>query len=64
MFMFPKLNTAATPSRIYDFEYDLDIFMEGSDVNHLKVTKITLHKKDGKARYNWKKVGDYWKMVK
>lgn len=44
--------------------YDLDIFMKGSDVNHLKVTQITLHKKDGKARYKWKKVGDYWKMVK
>ncbi len=43
--------------------YDLDIFMKGPDAEHLMVTQITLHKKDGKARYTWKKVGNFWKRV-
>lgn len=40
--------------------YDLDIFMQGKP-GHLKATEITLHKKNGKARYKWFKEGDFWK---
>ena len=40
--------------------YDLDVYMKGSDAGHLEVTDVTVHKKDGKARYAWEKKGDVW----
>ena len=44
--------------------YDLDIFMKGSNYKDLKVTEITLHKKDGKARYKWQEKDGFWSRKK
>jgi len=43
--------------------YDLDIFMKGRDKEHLAVTEVSVHKKDGKERYTWEKEGKVWKKV-
>lgn len=40
--------------------YDLDLFMTGNSPATLKPSEITVHKKDGKARYNWKEVRGNW----
>jgi len=42
--------------------YDLDIFMKGPDKDHLTVTKVTIHKEEGKERYTWHEEGGVWKM--
>jgi hypothetical protein len=42
--------------------YDLDIFMKGSDPDHLTVTQITVHKEEGKPRYTWYEEDGVWKM--
>ncbi len=41
--------------------YDLDIFMKGKSPDHLEVTQITLHKKNGKPRYTWYEENGVWK---
>jgi len=43
--------------------YDLDVFMNGDRADDLKVTQITVHKKEGEARYGWvyDKKGDVWR---
>ncbi len=40
--------------------YDLDIFMEGANTDSLKVTRITVHKEDGKERYTWHLENGVW----
>ncbi len=40
--------------------YDLDVFMQGPDKDHLQVTDVSVHKQDGKERYTWKKEGGVW----
>ena len=45
--------------------YDLDVFMtqqEGGIFNGLMPTQVTVHKKEGKARYTWYEEGGIWKM--
>ncbi len=41
--------------------YDLDIFMKGTDKDHLEVMEIALHKEDGKERYTWYEQKGIWK---
>lgn len=41
--------------------YDLDFFLRGDDPKALQVTEITVHKEDGKPRYDWKEEGGVWK---
>ena len=41
--------------------YDLDVFMHGKDKDHLKVTDVTIHKKNGKERYTWALSNGIWK---
>ena len=41
--------------------YDLDIFMKGPDKDHLTSTEVSVHKKNGKERYNWYEEGGVWK---
>ncbi len=41
--------------------YDLDVFMKGPDKDHLTVTEVSVHKKDGKERYGWALAGGVWK---
>lgn len=41
--------------------YDLDIFMNGPNANHLNISQITVHKEDGKARYTWYQEDGLWK---
>ena len=41
--------------------YDLDIFMQGPDKEHLKVTEVAVHKEDGKPRYTWYEEEGIWK---
>jgi hypothetical protein len=45
-------------------KYDMDIFMEGKDVDHLRATDVSIHKVEGKARYGWKEEKGIWKKVK
>ena len=40
--------------------YDLDIFMEGPDRDHLEVTEITVHKEQGNPRYTWFEKNGIW----
>lgn len=40
--------------------YDLDFFMRNTD-RGLQVTEITIHKEEGKARYNWVEEDGVWK---
>jgi hypothetical protein len=42
--------------------YDLDIFMQGPNKEHLAVNQVTVHKEDGKERYTWYEEGGKWKM--
>lgn len=42
--------------------YDLDVFMKGSDKEHLTFSKFTVHKESGKERYTWYEKGGIWKM--
>jgi hypothetical protein len=37
--------------------------MTGPDKDHLTVTDVSVHKKDGKERYTWAKDGNIWKKV-
>ncbi|MDT8318262.1 MAG: hypothetical protein RQ824_09795 [bacterium] len=39
--------------------YDIDFFLKDTGMG-LKVTETMVHKKEGKARYNWGKKGDFW----
>ena len=39
--------------------YDIDFFLKDTGKG-LKVTETIVHKKEGKARYNWGKKGDFW----
>jgi hypothetical protein len=41
--------------------YDLDVFMTGPDKAHLKVTDVSVHKKDGQERYTWMEESGLWK---
>jgi Ni/Co efflux regulator RcnB len=41
---------------------DVDFFMKDDD-GKLVMTDATLHKVDGKARYNWKEKDGYWERV-
>ena len=41
--------------------YDLDIFMKGTSAGDLKMTDITIHKKNGKERYTWREESGLWK---
>lgn len=43
--------------------YDLDVFMKGPDKDHLVVTEVSVHKKDGRERYTWEQEGGAWKKV-
>jgi len=43
--------------------YDLDVFMKGPDKDQLKVTEVTVHKKDGKERYTWEEEHGMWEKV-
>ena len=43
--------------------YDLDFFMKQTG-DGLETTEITVHKKAGKPRYNWKEENGIWKKVK
>jgi hypothetical protein len=43
--------------------YDLDIFMRGSSKDKLEVTEISVHKEDGKERYNWVEKNGVWSKV-
>lgn len=40
--------------------YDLDIFMKGPDKAGLEVTEISVHKEQGKERYNWVERKGLW----
>jgi len=40
--------------------YDLDIFMKGHSAKHLRVTEVSVHKVDGKARYGWVEKKGIW----
>ena len=41
--------------------YDLDVFMTGPNKDHLQVTDVSIHKKDGVARYGRENEGTVWK---
>ena len=41
--------------------YDLDVFMNGWDKHHIKVSEITVHKESGKERYTWYEEDGLWK---
>jgi hypothetical protein len=43
--------------------YDLDIFMKGPSKDQLEVTEISIHKEDGKERYNWVETNGIWSKV-
>ena len=43
--------------------YDLDIFMRGPSKDKLEVTGISVHKEDGKERYNWLQKNGVWSKV-
>ncbi len=47
---------AATNGKVYD----LDIFMEGPDADHLVVTEVTVHKEEGQPRYTWHERDGIW----
>ena len=44
--------------------YDLDVFMKGPDKDHLAVTEVSVHKKDGQERYTWMQESGVWKKEK
>jgi hypothetical protein len=43
--------------------YDLDVFMRGPSKVKLEVTEISVHKEEGKARYNWVEKQGVWSKV-
>jgi hypothetical protein len=43
--------------------YDLDVFMRGPSKDALEVTEISVHKEDGKERYNWVERNGVWSKV-
>ena len=43
--------------------YDLDFFMNGKSADDLRVTQVSVHKKDGVPRYDWKEEGGIWKQI-
>ena len=45
-----------------DHTVDVDFFMK-DDNGKLVMTDATLHKVDGKPRYNWKETNGYWERV-
>ncbi len=42
--------------------YDLDFFVK-EDQGNLKVTEISIHKEEGRPRYNWVEEGGIWKKI-
>ena len=40
--------------------YDLDFFMKGKAKDSLTFTEVSVHKQDGKARYNWFEKDGLW----
>ena len=42
--------------------YDLDVFMKGTD-KKLETSEVTVHKVDGKPRYNWAEKDGVWSKV-
>ena len=40
--------------------YDLDFFMKGKAKDSLAFTEVSVHKQDGKARYNWFEKDGLW----
>ena len=40
--------------------YDLDFFMKGKAKDSLDFTEVSVHKRDGKARYNWFEKDGLW----
>ena len=40
--------------------YDLDIFMKGSDKDHLEVAAISVHKENDALRYDWSDRDGVW----
>lgn len=40
--------------------YDLDVFMKGDSPESLVETEVTLHKEQGKPRYNWVEKDGLW----
>ncbi len=43
--------------------YDLDFFMKKNE-HGIETTEVAIHKKAGKARYDWKEENGIWKKVK
>ena len=43
-----------------DHVYDLDVFMERDDAGNMVTTEVSVHKKDGVARYTWSETDGVW----
>jgi hypothetical protein len=43
--------------------YDLEILMRGPSKDTLNVTEISVHKEDGRERYNWVERNGVWSKV-
>jgi hypothetical protein len=41
--------------------YDLDVFMKGPSADALEATEVSVHKRNGKARYGWVQEEGVWK---
>lgn len=41
--------------------YDVDVIVTGPDADHLVVTEVSVHKKDGAERYTWQDGGGSFK---
>jgi hypothetical protein len=42
-------------------KYDIDVFMQGKTKDDLKETEVSVHKLNGKERYNWFEEDGTWK---
>ncbi len=59
----PKTYFACTDFKSSDgHTVDVDFFMKDNGTK-LVMTDATIHKVDGKPRYNWKEKGDFWSRV-
>jgi hypothetical protein len=56
---FASVDMKATDGTIYD----IDFFIAGQPGN-MRVTKISVHKINGKSLYKWKEQGGVWKRVR
>jgi hypothetical protein len=54
---------ACTDMKSAGVPYDLDFFMKRSE-NGIEITDVSIHKKNGKPRYDWKEESGGWKKVK